>query len=73
MVLLWEEKQMMNVNYFAQIEKELVMAEKGSNQFEAVLSRYTGPERGVEWDDETKKLSIAPGWHADPNGNVVRD
>ena len=63
----------MNINDFERIEKELVMAEKGSNQFEAVLKRYTGPDTGVEWDDETKKLSIVDGWHADDAGDVVRD
>lgn len=64
---------MMNVKGFERIEKEIVMAEKGSNQFEAVLKRYTGPDTGVEWNDETKKLSIVDGWHTDASGNVVRD
>lgn len=51
---------MMNINDFERIEKELVMAEKGSNQFEAVLKRYTGPDIGIEWDDETKKRRNCP-------------
>lgn len=39
----------------------------------STLSNYTGPATGLLWDDETGKISIAPGYHADADGNVVRD
>lgn len=68
---------MMNTKNFAEIEKRLSMAAKSreyeGSQFMSILKQYTGPDKGVQWDDVTGKLSIAPGWHADPDGNVVRD
>lgn len=68
---------MMNVNEFAAIEKRLSVAAKSreydGSQFMSILKQYTGPDKGVQWDDKTEKLSIASGWHADANGNVVRD
>lgn len=68
---------MMNTKNFAAIEKRLATAAKSreheGSQFMSILKQYTGPDKGVQWDDETEKLSIAPGWHADPDGNVVRD
>lgn len=63
---------MMNINDFARIERELELAEKGSNQFEAVLKRYTGPGTGVVWNDETKKLSVASDFKVDADGNIVK-
>lgn len=72
-----EENIMMNINEFATIEKRLATAAKSreyeGSQFMSILKQYTGPDKGVQWDDVTGKLSVAPGWHADPDGNVVRD
>lgn len=68
---------MMNTRDFAAIEERLSMAAKSreyeGSQFMSILKQCTGPDTGVQWDDVTGKLSIAPGWHADPDGNVVRD
>ena len=74
-----------NVNDFERIEKrlaqiqrelaedaELTQAQKGKI-FMLKLGHYTGPATGLVWDDETGKISIAPGWHADADGNVVKD
>lgn len=74
-----------NVNDFARIEKRLAQAqaEIDSNKdmtaeekeaaFESILNHYTGPDTGLVWDDKTNKISIASGFHADSNGNVVKD
>lgn len=51
-------------------DEEKAEAEK---RFQSTLGHYTGPATGLVWDDETGKISIAPGWHADADGNVVRD
>ena len=68
---------MMNTKNFAEIEKRLATAAKSreyeGSLFMSILKQYTGPDKGVQWDDVTGKLSIATGWHADPDGNVVRD
>jgi hypothetical protein len=42
-------------------------------RFQSTLGHYTGPVTGLVWNDETGKISIAAGWHADADGNVVRD
>ncbi len=68
---------MMNTKNFAEIEKRLAVAAKSKeyegSQYMSVLNQYTGPDKGVEWDEEAGKLSIVSGWHADADGNVVRD
>ena len=74
-----------NVNDFKRIEKrlaqlqaelatdaELTQEEKDA-KFESVLGHYTGPDTGLVWDDATGRISIAPGFHADADGNVVKD
>lgn len=74
-----------NVNDFKRIEKriaqlqtelaadaELTQEEKDA-KFESVLGHYTGPDTGLVWDDATGMISIAPGFHADADGNVVKD
>lgn len=50
--------------------EEKAEAEK---RFKSTLNHYTGPATGLVWDDETGKISIASGWHADADGNVVKD
>ena len=47
--------------------------EERDKRFKSTLGHYTGPATGLVWDDETGKISIAPGWHADAEGNVVKD
>lgn len=74
-----------NVNDFDRLEKllaqiqrelaedtELTQAQK-DKIFLLKLNHYTGPETGLVWDDQTGKISIASGWHADADGNVVKD
>lgn len=74
-----------NVNDFARIEKRLAQAraeidsnaeltaEEKEAAFESILNHYTGPDTGLVWDDKTNKISIASGFHADSEGNVVKD
>lgn len=75
----------LNIDDFPRIEKRIAEAAKkvdadpGLSQqerddaFMSILNHYTGPGTGIVWDDETGKLSIASGWHADDNGFIVRD
>ena len=46
--------------------------EERDKRFKSTLNHFTGPATGLVWDDETGKISIAPGWHADADGNVVK-
>lgn len=46
---------------------------EADKRFKSTLNHYTGPATGLVWDDETGKISIAPGFHADAEGNVVKD
>ncbi len=62
-----------NIKDFPQYEKEIANVKSMRAELQHVLSKCTGPDLGTEWDDKTGKLSIVPGWHADPDGNVVRD
>ena len=62
----------------AQVKAELVADEKLTEKekdakFESVLWHYTGPMTGLVWDADTNTISIAPGFHADENGDVVKD
>ena len=58
----------------AEVEADTKMTTKEKNaKFESVLGHYTGPDTGLVWDDSTGKISIAPGYHADADGNVVKD
>ena len=47
--------------------------EERDKRFKSTLNHYTGPATGLVWDDATGKISIAPGFHADENGDVVKD
>jgi len=62
----------------AQVKAELAADEKMEQKekdakFESVLGHYTGPMTGLVWDADTNTISIAPGFHADAEGNVVKD
>ena len=58
----------------AEVEADTQMtSEEKDAKFESVLGHYTGPDTGLMWDDSTGKISIAPGFHADADGNVVKD
>lgn len=62
----------------AQVKAELAEDEKLTEKekyarFESVLGHYTGPMTGLVWDADTNTISIAPGFHADEDGNVVKD
>lgn len=46
---------------------------EADKRFKSTLNHYTGPATGLAWDDETGKISIASGFHADAEGNVVKD
>ena len=76
-----------NTNDFRRIEQRIaqVLADtkvdglskeeqaEADKRFKSTLNHYTGPATGLVWDDETGKISIAPGFHADAEGNVVKD
>lgn len=74
-----------NVKDFGRIEKRIAQAkaevetdaqmtaQEKDAKFESVLGHYTGPDTGLVWDDSTGKISIAPGFHADADGNVIKD
>lgn len=76
-----------NVNDFDRLEKRIaqVLQEveapglsaeekaEAEKRFRSTLGHYTGPDTGLMWDDSTGKISIASGWHADADGNVVKD
>lgn len=62
----------------AQVKAELAADEKMEQKekdakFESVLGHYTGPMTGLVWDADTNTISIAPGFHADAEGDVVKD
>ena len=58
----------------AEVEADIQMtAEEKAKKFESTLGHYTGPATGLVWDDASGKISIAPGFHADADGNVVKD
>lgn len=75
-----------NVKDFERIEKriEQVLREveapglsaeekaEAEKRFQSTLGHYTGPDTGLVWDDSTGKISIAPGFHADADGNIVK-
>ena len=46
---------------------------EGEPGFLVMLDSYTGPATGLAYDEETKKLNIAKGWHADEKGYIVKD
>ena len=41
--------------------------------FLVMLDSYTGPATGLVYDEDTKKLHIAEGWHVNENGFIVKD
>lgn len=62
----------------AQVAKEVdsdptLTREERDAKFMSVLNHYTGVATGLVWDDQTGKISIAAGYHANENGDVVRD
>lgn len=62
-----------NINDFPKYEKEIAAVKNDKHELWRVLGKYTGPGTGIEWDDETLKLSVVPGWHVAENGDVVKD
>ena len=45
---------------------------QGSDNYENVLQKYTGPGTGLVWDEDAQELKIASDWIADANGDIVR-
>lgn len=61
-----------NVKDFPELEKKLAgMFKPGGIAGNA--ANFEGPGTGIDFNPDTGKISIAKGWHADENGNVVRD
>ena len=63
----------LNIKDFPKYEAEFKAAGKDAAKIQRAAEKYTGPDNGTEYDDETGKLSIVPGWHADADGFVVKD
>lgn len=63
----------LNIKDFPKYEEEFAAAGKDAAKIQRAVEKYTGPDLGTEYDDETGKLSIVPGWHEDADGFVVRD
>ena len=63
----------LNIKDFPKYEAEFKAAGKDAAKLQRAVEKYTGPDNGTEYNDETGKLSIVPGWHADADGFVVRD
>ena len=63
----------LNIKDFPKYEAEFKAAGKDAAKIQRAVEKYTGPDLGTEYDDETGKLSIVPGWHADADGFVVRN
>lgn len=66
------EKRLAQIQRELAEDAELTQAQK-DKIFLLKLNHYTGPDTGLVWDDQTGKISIASGWHADADGNVVKD
>ena len=66
------EKRLAQVRAELEADTKLEQKEKDA-KFESVLGHYTGPMTGLVWDADTNTISIAPGFHADAEGNVVKD
>ena len=65
------EKRIAQVKAEVEADTKMTAQEKDA-KFESVLGHYTGPDTGLVWDDSTGKISIAPGFHADADGNIVK-
>ena len=66
------EKRLAQVKAQLAADEKLTEKEKDA-KFESVLGHYTGPMTGLVWDADTNTISIAPGFHADAEGNVAKD
>lgn len=66
------EKRLAQVKAEVEADEKMTQKEKDA-RFESVLGHYTGPMTGLVWDADTNTISIAPGFHADENGDVVKD
>lgn len=66
------EKRLAQVRAEVEADEKMTPQERDA-RFESVLGHYTGPETGLVWDAETNTISIAPGFHANENGDVVKD
>lgn len=62
---------MVNVRDFDEIKAKVEAYYADGNAEKAQW--YTGPDTGIWYDEDTKEIKIASGWHADTNGDIVRD
>lgn len=66
------EKRLAQVKAEVEADEKMTQKEKDA-RFESVLGHYTGLMTGLVWDADTNTISIAPGFHANENGDVVKD
>ena len=50
-----------------------IVAATGTPEYQTLLDAYEGPGKGVDFDEDAGAFKIAQGWHADANGNIVKD
>lgn len=63
-----------NVKLFESRAKRLKETKAGNpDLYEKMLASWEGPALGVDYLEDEGKFVIAHGWHADENGDVVRD
>ena len=62
-----------NVKDLEAIKKKMRAAyEEGGKAWEEA-SKLEGPDRGIDYNYDTDTIKICTGWHADADGNIVRD
>lgn len=61
-----------NIEEIPNLEAQLAAA-KGTPEYGTLKSLYDGPDYGIDYNDDTRKFTIASGWHIDADGNIVRD
>lgn len=59
----------MNVKDIPAIEEKLRAAIR-TNTFAEFAAQYEGPAFGIDFREETGKVSIHDGWYADENGDI---
>lgn len=66
-----DPRVVINVKDIPKLE-EKIKALKGTPGFMATKTAYTGPDKGIEYDDDTDKINICTGWAANENGDIVK-
>ena len=60
-----------NKNDIAKLEAE-IKEFLGTPEEDKVIDKYTGPDTGLEWDENAKVLKLAESYMFDADGFIVR-